>query len=179
MIVYQPMVAEGYEWINFIDRSYYRKTRDFDGEYRMAVWAPPTVVVVAEDEGRKFRTSDFPWLGSHALVLRQSALDVLNDILAADSEILTLRTTDGVELFLLNTRTIHALDAHKSTWENVPGTDRVMRFRKVAFVPSAIEGVDLFRLPERASPTYVSGRFVERVRAAGLRGLDFEEVWAG
>lgn len=54
-----------------------------------------------------------------------------------------------------------------------------MRIRKVAFVASAIEGVDLFRLPHRASSTYVSERFVERVRTAGLRGLVFNKVWSG
>ena len=46
----------------------------------------------------------------------------------------------------------------------------------VAFVPSAIRGEDIFRLPHRASATSVSERFVECVNAANLRGLEFNEV---
>ena len=42
--------------------------------------------------------------------------------------------------------------------------------------PSAIRGEDIFRLPHRASATYVSERFVARVNAANLRGLEFNEV---
>jgi hypothetical protein len=179
MIVYEPMVANGYEWINFVDRGYYRRIREFDGEPRAATWTPPTAVLVTDDEGRKFRASDFPWLGKHALVMRRSAVDALKDMLSVNSEILPLQTNDGVELFLLNTRTIDALDESRSTWETVPKTDRVMRFLEVSFMPSAIQGIDLFRLPHSASPTYVSGRFVERVQTAGLRGLVFREVWAG
>jgi hypothetical protein len=34
-------------------------------------------------------------------------------------------------------------------------------------------------LPRRASSTYVSKRFVDRVKAADLRGLAFNKVWSG
>ncbi len=46
--------------------------------------------------------------------------------------------------------------------------------------PDVISGVDIFKIPSlRVSPTYVSERFVERVKAAGLRGLVFNKVWSG
>lgn len=51
-----------------------------------------------------------------------------------------------------------------------------MLIERVAFVQSAIEGLDLFRLPHRSTPTYVSERFVERVKSAGLRGLIFNKT---
>lgn len=57
---------------------------------------------------------------------------------------------------------------------------RVMRMTRHAFRPDVISGVDLFKIPNlRVSPTYVSERFVERVKAAGLRGLVFNKVWSG
>lgn len=76
-------------------------------------------------------------------------------------------------------RTIDALDEANSSAMRFPGTDRIMRINKVAFVASKIEDVDLFRLPHRASSTYVSERFAARVTASGLRGLVFNKVWSG
>jgi hypothetical protein len=111
--------------------------------------------------------------------MRWSAADALHDILDANGEVLPLSTDDGVELFVLNARVIDALDEANSSLMKFPGTNRIMRIKKVAFVASTIEGVDLFRLPHRASSTYVSERFVERVKAAGLRGLAFNKVWPG
>lgn len=106
-------------------------------------------------------------------------MDALRDILAVNSELLPLSTDDGVELYVLNARSIDALDEANSLLMRFPGTNRIMHIQRVAFVASRIEGVDVFRLPHRASSTYVSERFVERVMATGLRGLVFNEVWSG
>ncbi|MBK8214973.1 MAG: hypothetical protein IPK71_14640 [Myxococcales bacterium] len=111
--------------------------------------------------------------------MRRAAVDALGDILDANGEVLPLSTGDGVELFVLNVRIVDALDEANSSLMKFPGTDRMMRIKKIAFVTSKVEGIDLFRLPHRASPTYVSERFVERVKVAGLRGLVFDKVWSG
>jgi hypothetical protein len=179
MVIYEPKCAEGYEWINFVDRGYYRRTREFAGESTVATWMSPTAILVTEDQGRRFRASDFPWLGSHALVMRRSAVDALDDILFANCEVLPLKTNDNVELFVLNTRVVDALDENKSILKRFSSGDGIICILKVSFIPSAIEGIEMFRLPHYGGPTYVSGHFVERVRAAGLRGLDFSEVWTG
>jgi hypothetical protein len=111
--------------------------------------------------------------------MRRTAVDALRNLLEAHGEILPLATEDGVELFAFNACVIDALDEPNSSLMKFPGTNRIMRIIKVAFVPTAVRGVDIFRLPHRASATYVSNRFVEHVHAAGLRGLDFNEVWSG
>jgi hypothetical protein len=55
----------------------------------------------------------------------------------------------------------------------------IFHIARYAFHPDVMAGVDVFRLTcFRASPTYVSERFVEQVRAAGLRGLVFKRVWS-
>ena len=73
---------------------------------------------------------------------------------------------------------VDALDQAQSSVIKVPGTDRIMYITEVAFIEEAIRDIDIFRLPHRASPTYVSQRFVDRVKAAGLVGLEFKMVWS-
>ena len=177
-VIYEPLVVEGYEWVNASRDQDYEVFLQFDGQPRASMWKPIPVRRVRADKRQSFNPSDFPWLGSHALIMRWPAVDALRDILDASGEVLPLFTDDGVELFVLNARVVDALDEANSSLMKFPGTNRIMRINKVAFVASKIEGIDLFRLPHRASPTYVSERFVERVKAANLRGLEFHKVWS-
>jgi hypothetical protein len=172
------MVAEGFEWVNAIDPADYEVFLSLDGKPRAAAWKPIPVRRVKADKRSKSHPSDFPWLGVHALVMRRSAVDALRDLLEANGEVLPLATDDGLELFVLNARTVDALDEARSSLLRFPSTNRIMRIQRPAFVPSAVEGVDVFRLPYRAMPTYVSDRFVERVKSAGLKGLEFDAVWS-
>jgi hypothetical protein len=179
MTFYEPLVAEGYEWVNACDDRDYETFLSFDGQPRAMTWKPIKVRRVLADEGQVFKPSDFPWLGGHALVMRRNAVEALRDILEGQGEILPLATEDGVELGVFNARTVDALDEAHSSVMRFPGTNRIMRITKVAFVPHALRGVDIFRLPHRASSTYVSQRFVERADSAGLRGLEFNTAWSG
>lgn len=179
MTIFEPLVADGYEWVNACDDSDYETFLAFDGAPRGRSWKPVKVRRVRADDRQAFRPSDFPWLGSHALVLRRTAVDALRDVLDAHGETLPLETDDGVELWVFNARTVDALDEAKSSVMRFPGTNRIMRISKVAFVEKAIRGLDVFRLPHRAASTYVSERFVERVKKAKLRGLEFNLVWSG
>lgn len=178
MTIYEPLVAEGYEWVNAFDDGDYESFLLLDGQPRALTWKPIKVRRVRADERQAFNPSDFPWLGSHALVMRRTAVDALRDILDANGEVLPLATDDGVELFAFNARVLDALDEAHSLVTKFPGTNRIMRIKKVAFAASRVQGVDMFRLPHRASSTYVTDRFVERVKAASLRGLEFTKVWS-
>lgn len=45
--------------------------------------------------------------------------------------------------------------------------------------PDVIGEIDIFKIPNlRVSPTFLSQRFVDRWKASGLTGLEFEQVWA-
>jgi hypothetical protein len=130
---------------------------------------------VRMDERSGFKPSDFPWLGSDVLVMRPRAVLALRPMLEAHGEILPLATDDDVKLFALNvTRVLDALDQEKSSILRIPGTNRIMDIKKAVFRDELLQGVDIFRLPHRASPTYVSQRFVDAVAAAGLEGLEFK-----
>jgi hypothetical protein len=90
--IYEPLVAEG------------------AGKPRAATWKPIAVCRVRADERQAFNLSDFPWLGSDALVVRRAAVDALRDLLDAIGEVLPQSIDDGIELFVLNARVIDALD---------------------------------------------------------------------
>jgi hypothetical protein len=173
------MGARGYEFVNADRGEGYDAFAELDGSRRATTWEPVAVHRVVSDRGRRLRRSDFPWMMSHVLIMRQGAVDTLRDLLEANGELLPLSTDDDVELFAFNARVVDALDEAGSSLTMFPGTHRIMHIKKIGFVKSAVEGVDLFRVPHRATPTYVSERFVQRVNEAGLRGLDFIEAWSG
>jgi hypothetical protein len=178
-MIYEPLVHEGYEWINAIDPSDYETFSSFDGSPRAMSWKPVKVRRVRADKRQAFIPSDFPWLGSDTLIMRRRAVEALRSLLEAHGEVLPLATEDGVELFVLNVTTIlDALDEELSSIVRFPGTQRIMRIKKVALHPTRLRGVDIFRLPHRVSPTYVSRGFVDAVNEAGLVGLDFNQVWS-
>jgi len=178
MDIYEPLVSEGYEWVNCCDGADYEVFLALDGSPQTERWQPIKVRRVRGDDRWDFKPSDFPWLGAHALVMRKRAVNALCDVLEAHGEVLPLVTEDGVELSVFNARVIDALDEERSNIMRFPGTNRIMRMVNVAFVEPALRGVDIFRLPHRAGSTYVSQYFVDRVNDSGLVGLDFKKVWS-
>lgn len=178
MTIFEPLVADGYEWVNAVDDQDYEVFLSFDGQLRAGDWRPIPVRSVRADDRQAFRVSDFPWLGSDALVMRPPAVEALREILAANGEILPLAPVDGSEMFVYNARVVDGLDEEHASLVKFPGSDRIMRLKSAAFIESVVRGVDIFRLPHRASATYVSKVFVERVAAAGLRGLEFRPIWS-
>lgn len=178
MIVYEPLVTNGYEWVNCADAEDYEVFNNFDGTARGKEWRPVLVRRVRADHSQDMKESDFPWLGSWALVMRKAATDALRNILEESGEILPLQTDDGVELSVLNAQVVDALDEASSDIMRLPSSNRIMLVKKPVFLENPIKGLDVFRLPHRASSTYVSDEFVKRVKEAGLRGLTFNKVWS-
>lgn len=174
---FEPIIRKDFEWINTYKDEDYEVFLSFDGKPLKNSWKPVRVRRVRADERQGFKASDFPWLGSHALVMRRRALDSLGDLLLQNGEILPLATEDNVELFVFNSKVLDALDEETSSVMRFPGTNRIMRVRKYEFIESKVTDIAIFRLPFRASPTFVSDSFVERYKTADLVGLEFKEVW--
>ncbi len=105
MMIFEPMVAEGFEWVNTCKVGDHEVFNDFDGQARIPGWEPINVRRVRADDRQAFNPSDFPWLGS-ALVMRRKTVEVLRDILDSHGEVLPLATGDGIELFVYN---VHAV----------------------------------------------------------------------
>lgn len=178
MIIYEPLNAYDYECINCDDEDDYEIFNEFDGTPRHETWQPINVNLGPADQGQAGLLSDFPWLTSAVLIMRKRAVDALHDILHVNGELLPLIADNGVELFAFNARTIDALDEVNASIMRFPDSNQIMYIRQTAFIAHRIRGVDIFRLPHRASPTYVSARFVERVKQAELVGLEFNAVWS-
>jgi hypothetical protein len=179
MEVFIPLSAEGFELCQP------KRQEDFEtlnalinGTLRQTTWKPIPMRLIHEDEGKKLAASDSPWLGSHALIFRQPALEKLDVILKAHGEILPL-TCSEAQLFVLNaTRLVDALDEQASALTRF-SSGRLMRVTRYVFRATVISGIDIFKIPDlRVSPTFVSKRVVEAWSLAGLRGLVFNKVWS-
>ena len=177
MMIFKPLVLDDFEWINVHNPNDYETFVTFDGHSLADHWRPVRVRRVQADARHGCKPSDFPWLGSHALVMRRSAMEALQDIWRADGEILPLATDDDVELFVFNAQVKNAMNEAGSSLVMFPETNRIMQVKQIAFIEAVIHGVNVFRLPHRASATYVSQHFVDRVTSAGLCGLEFNCVW--
>ncbi|GAB4536996.1 MAG: hypothetical protein Tsb0020_51690 [Haliangiales bacterium] len=176
MRIYKPIVADNYERLHCVDGGDYDLFADFDGTPRRDSWTPVLVKRVGCDEPGDTLASDFPWFGSDVLMFRTNAVVALRDLLERHGELLPLATEDDVKLFAFNAWVVDALDEERSQLMRVSLTGNIMYIQKPVFFDDKIRGLDIFRLPYRGKPTYVSERFVERVHQAGLVGLEFNHV---
>ncbi|TPJ62173.1 DUF1629 domain-containing protein [Mesorhizobium sp. B2-7-1] len=169
--IHQFAVSEGQEWVLPVDDETYEVFFGLDGR-SLDGWQPPVMRRVEEGE-RLY--SDFPWLGEHAPLLRQAAVDALAATLAPYGELVALR---GEKVWLLNvTKVIDALDEANSRIVRFDDGD-ILAIERYAFDAAKIGTAEVFKLPMRGSPVFVNEVFVERVRNAGLRNVSFEPVWA-
>ena len=149
-----------------------------NGEPRAQTWRPIRVQVHQSDEGRALRRVDAPWLGAHALIFRRPALGDLEGLLLRAGELLPLDCR-GEELVVFNPRLVpDALDEGKSDVVRFKGSETIMRIARYAFRSDLLHEVVAFKIPNlRVSPTFVTDVLVEAWRAAGLKGLELQEVW--
>ena len=176
MRIYKPVVAEGFEWAQPIDEDDFRIFRHLGPGVDRSTWIPVPFWLVREDEGQTFAESDFPWLGSDTLILRERAVDLLGDLIAPYGELLPLECDEAVLAAFNVHRIIDALDERRSTVVRYPSSGRVMAIERHAFAPEIVGEAVIFKIPEVGS-TYVTDEFVNRVETAGLRGLDFPMIW--
>ncbi|MBK9259272.1 MAG: hypothetical protein IPM54_05490 [Polyangiaceae bacterium] len=177
--IYHALRPDGYEIVNTVGG--YEDgdaLRALGGSSRKHDWKPILVERVRGTRRRGFKPSDLT-CSPTAFVLRRSAVDALQDIIDAHGEVLPLATSDGVELFVFNPRfVIDAFDRERSIFEQVPETN-ILWIRKYVFIETAIRGIDIFRMPiPGAHSLFFSDRFVERVKAAKLKGTDFIKLWS-
>jgi uncharacterized protein DUF1629 len=179
MRIYEFEVQESYEWVIPRDEADFDLFRSFDGSARAKAWTPVPMRLVTEDEqGRPLRSSDGPWLGKHAPVLRLEASLALAPILANDGELLPLEC-DEAALVVFNTTTVlDALDLARSTVVRFPSTGRIMKVTSHVFRAERLRGVHAFKVPEllRGS-VFVTDEVVSAAQAARLGGVGFRLAW--
>lgn len=175
--IFEPGSMDKHEIAYPMDERDWDVFRGLDGSPKSATWRPIRVRVGEADEDSPGMYSDMPWLSHWALVLRESAVAALSDLLKGQGELLPLRDESNQPLFVLNARTVDALDLERSKLRYLLNGAQFVGVTEHVFRKRALEGVHVFRLPVNRV-TYVSREFVERVRRAGLTGLVFTQVWS-
>jgi uncharacterized protein DUF1629 len=151
---------------------------EIKGVPRQANWTPLPVYLAREDMGRKLTESDSPSGSIHFLVLRRRAVEALEPMLRAYGELLPLICEDA-DLLLYNPT--HFRDALDEARSNVARFDdgRLVHVWTYVLHREAVANAVIFRLPNLTpSPILVGQPFVDRWKAAGLRGLNFKKIWS-
>jgi hypothetical protein len=178
--IYKAAPPEGFEWALPVDDRDFEMFATFDGTRRESTWRPVRVGLLHDDEGGGAReTSDFPWLGSYVLVLRPRAVDSLGSILRSAGELLPL-ACDEADLWVLNH--LHIVDALDENGSDIVrfSTGRVMTVERWSLNLDRLGSEAIFKVPQlMRGPLLFNESFVEAVAAAGLRGIEFNEVWSG
>ncbi len=178
MRVYDYRQATGYEILIWVDDEAYDALDHLNGKPVAKKWKPVRVERVRVNQRQGFKPSDAPYMFKPGiLVFRRSAVDALRDILDAHGELLPLEDAGGAELFAYNPRALEALD-HERTVGSRDKQGRVYLPNNHVFIPSVVEGVDIFRQAQKKGGIiYLSERFLSRWKQAKLKGLDFVMVW--
>ncbi len=178
MYVYNYICRKGYEILHIIDEEGSERLDRLNGQPVGKKWKPVRVERVRVNRREAGRPSDAPFaFVSHILVFRRAAVDALRDILDAHGELLPLEDKDGVELFAYNPRALEALDQER-TQGSRDENGRIELPNNHVFIPSVVEGVDIFRQAEnQGGDIYLGERFLQRWKEAKLKGLDFKLAW--
>jgi len=177
MIIFEAQHTTGYELANCVNYDNRKIIVDFDGTSRKEGWTPPRMYRERANKRSGNKPADLPFCGED-LIMRRSAVDALRDVLEKHGEILPAATDDGVELWVFNVMVvIDALDKERSILKTIEGTD-IVTLRDPVFIESAIGDAEIFMLATRPHRVYYTDRFVKRVKAAKLKGTDFDKVWS-
>lgn len=177
--VYTPLGLDGFELCHPVhQRDFERINIEVNGTARQSSWEPLPVQLVHIDQGQKLVESDSPWLGAHALIFKKTAVDSMGSALREYGELLPLSCSEA-SLWIYNPmRVVDALDESASSLLRFDN-GKIMLIQRHVFRANLLQGNDVFKIPSlRVSPTFVSQRFVDRWNEAGLKGLEFKQVWA-
>jgi hypothetical protein len=133
--------------------------------------------LVTEDEhGRPLRSADFPWLGSHVLILRDRAVETVGSILDDYGELLPL-DCEQANLWLLNVcRIVDALDEEESDLIRF-STGRIMKIQKAVFRDKLLSDAHIFKLPQMVRGSiYLTEDVAQQIQQARLQGIGFRVV---
>lgn len=176
--IFQPVPLEGHEWVQPVEERDFDAIYQLDGSPAAERWSPiPVRRLEVDDQGRPLQPSDLPWLGSHALVLRDRAYRAIGGLLAASGEFLELDLVDGTDrLWLYNVCCIaDVLDEAASDLVRFPSTGRVMQIRRHVFSSAGLEGLVAFRVPQVRS-LFLTDAVIDAITGSQLRA-GFEVVW--
>ena len=120
---------------------------------------------------------DTPGLSSHIPVFSSRAVTALSDLLQGNGELLPIVCDDEYYSIFNVTRVVDALDEANSSLK-LFSDGRIMYIERHAFFPQKLRGINVFKIPQKPlSHVFVTDTFVDRVKAADLKGFEFR--WSG
>lgn len=89
---------------------------------------------------------------------------------------ISLKGLNNYELF--EAPILDALDYQNSQIDYFSGTQQIKRIRKYSFITSMLNKVELFQLPIKGTPVFVTDIFIDKFKTNGYNGLDFSIVFS-
>jgi hypothetical protein len=176
MKIYELALAEGQEWALPKVLEDNHVLSDLRGQ-RQLHWTPIGMnLLTVDDEGTPRGYSDFPWYGSHVLILRSDAAHGLRETMKPYGEFLPLKGGDGLELFNATT-VLDALEENRSEIIRFNDGD-VLNIERYVFRQEAVGDYLIFKLPYRASNLYMQAEFIDQIKDMKFCGIGFNLVWS-
>ena len=169
--VFRPAVPEGFEWVFPVDPGDFEVFRTLSERQPGTVWEPIQMRLLKEDEhGRPWLRSAMPWLGGHALILREEAIEAVGPLLAPYGELLPLECDEARLVVFSAPLVANVLEESRSEIVRF-ASGRIMDIRRHAFNLGALAGNSAFKLAELPrGDLFVRGDLVDAIRATGLTG---------
>jgi hypothetical protein len=146
-------------------------------------WQPISLVrKPIDDEEPEYRElGDFAVIDAYGgiLNLSQRALDTLLPHIASYGEVLPVLFDEAAFAIFNVTNVVDALDEQASDVKYFTSSGRVMAIDRFVFKPELVKNEWIFKIPQcPEAHNFVTDRFVQVVRDAGLRGFGFTKVWS-
>ena len=132
-------------------------------------------------------------INSFSFTLANENRDTLGDITVIDNSMLLAFSKNAAivfktlgrfiplptfeDFFLFEPPIVDALDLNQSVIDYFPGTQQIKRIRKYKFIVDQVEKYDIFVLPIKGSPVFVTETFVDLYNTSKFKGLDFSLVF--
>lgn len=179
MKVFEIAPAGGHELVHPVfenDFEYF--ITQINGARRRETWSPIPVKLVRDCpvEGQ-LREADVPWHGSHVLVLKRRAAELLGPFLRDYGELLPLDCADAQMVVFNPTTILDALDEAGSKVSRFKD-GRIMLIDRYAFRSEILNDADIFKIRDsRISPIFFSEGAVKIWKKSKVTGIDFKQVW--
>lgn len=140
-------------------------------------WVPLTITVVSRNRRKALKAGDFLISFWSAFFFRESVRSATGDLLELEGEVLPFLSDKGEQLYFLNPAICDCLVASGEYPEKVVPSGVPGKWHQwCQFDENKCRDRHIFMVPKLWPRTFVSRRFVDMVRAAGLAGARFDSV---
>lgn len=174
----EPIYLAGnllYEGLWPVGEADWNERWNFAGTPKLDHWDIDSTVVRPVDGAGS--VGDFPYLAGDVLVLGERAFSTLQHLLYGCGELLPIRCIDGRSFVLCNLLPCYDCLDEASTLGQRFKDGRWMFIERYQLTPKLVPRLPLFKIVGGRSSIFCSEAFKQAVEAAGLKGLEFREIW--